>query len=451
MYLYFIYYNVVTLVATIGRRSRHNRRTPLVRDHAIRRPIKAHGNVISLISTRRRYPNLVYCDSKFYLNYLIKMAVVKVQFGTQDLEVVSLRDEEGQLWMLANPFARILEYSNAPKAISTNVTEKNQRFWEELKSYHSGTTSITSSLQHENIKSRQFIATQVTSSSQHENFRSAPPGQTSMTSLSIQAKSKFINRAGLFELIQASKMPKAQEFRNWINSDLLVKLCDTGEYHMQTDAPADIAEGMNAVHVATNDGKEAPWMKDLSELKQIVALKDQIIAIKDEENKKLTVNLQEANQNLIVANQGLLQAFNIVNEARIDSENARKDTAELANRMADIAQDVIAKPANPQLLHSLAVCSMGGDQYAFVRPQKRSLKRSLDRLAVEEQDIVFKSDYVPNGVNVLNKVKETLPKNTFTARHNKITLLNDMTKEELVDVISSTMTTRQLALAKKKL
>nr|QEE79911.1 bro-b [Mamestra configurata nucleopolyhedrovirus A] len=331
------------------------------------------------------------------------MAVVKVQFGTQDLEVVSLRDEKGQLWMLANPFAKILEYSVLNKAIWSHVSEPNKKNLEKLQ-----------------------------------------PFQHGMVTSSLHPQSKFINRAGLFELIQASKMPKAQEFRNWINSDLLVKLCDTGEYHMQTDAPADIAEGMNAVHAATNDGKEALWIKDLSELKQIVALKDQIIAMKDEENKKLTVNLQEANQNLTVANQGLLQAFNIVNEAR-------KETAQLANRMADIAQDVIAKPANPQLLHSLAVCSMGGDQYAFVRPQKRSLKRSLDRLAVEERDIVYKSDYVPNGVNVLNKVKEALPKDKFTARHNKITLLNDMTKEELVDVISSTMTTRQLALAKKKL
>lgn len=116
------------------------------------------------------------------------MAVVKVQFGTQDLEVVSLRDEKGQLWMLANSFARILEYSKANKAVATHVSFQNQRFWEELKSYHFGTTSITSSLQHEEIKSRQFIATQVTSSLQHENFRSAQVGQTSMTSSSIQAK-----------------------------------------------------------------------------------------------------------------------------------------------------------------------------------------------------------------------------------------------------------------------
>ncbi|AAM09131.1 unknown [Mamestra configurata nucleopolyhedrovirus A] len=49
--------------------SRHNRRTPLVRDHAIRRPIKAHDNRKILIGTRKRYPNLVFC---FYFElYLI--------------------------------------------------------------------------------------------------------------------------------------------------------------------------------------------------------------------------------------------------------------------------------------------------------------------------------------------------------------------------------------------
>ncbi|AFL64870.1 bro-a [Mamestra brassicae multiple nucleopolyhedrovirus] len=338
----------------------------------------------------------------------INAATTKFYYCNEVLNVVTIVDEHGEPWMIANPFAKILEYSNAPNAIAKYVSNKNQ-------------------LCYENIRS---------------------PRLEEITS-SLHPKTKFINRAGLFELIQSSRMPKAQEFKNWINSDLLPKLCNDGDYNMVKDAPIDITQSMNVIHSVTNDGKEALWLKDLSELKQIVALKDQIIVMKDEENKKLTVNLQEANQNLIVANQGLLQAFNIVNEARKDSENARKETAQLANRMADIAQDVIAKPANPQLLHSLAVCSMGGDQYAFVRPQKRSLKRSLDRLAVEERDIVFKSDYVPNGVNVLNKVKEALPKDTFTARHNKITLLNDMTKEELVDVISSTMTTRQLALAKK--
>ncbi|QHB21805.1 Bro-i [Artaxa digramma nucleopolyhedrovirus] len=32
--------------------------------------------------------------------------------------------------------------------------------------------------------------------------------------VTLHPLSKFINRAGLFELIQASRMPKAQEFRD---------------------------------------------------------------------------------------------------------------------------------------------------------------------------------------------------------------------------------------------
>ncbi|ALD88501.1 BRO-B [Helicoverpa armigera nucleopolyhedrovirus] len=137
------------------------------------------------------------------------MAVTTVQFANSELEVISIKDDNGELWMLANPFARILEYSNAPKAISTYVEINNQKILESIQSARLG--QITSSL---------------------------------------HPKSKFINRAGLFELIQASRMPKAKEFRDWINSDLLPKLCDDGKYDMATDAPVGIAMGMNAVHTS---------------------------------------------------------------------------------------------------------------------------------------------------------------------------------------------------------
>ncbi|AOT85506.1 bro-c [Cyclophragma undans nucleopolyhedrovirus] len=124
---------------------------------------------------------------------------------------------------------------------------------------------------------------------------------------------------------------------------------------------------------------------------------------------------------------------------------ANERTDALANRMADIAQDVVAKPDNPQLLHSLAVCALGGEEYAFVRPQRRSLKQSLNRLSVNERDIVFRSDYVPNAMNVLNKVKETLPRSQFKAKHNKIKLLNNLTREQLVEAVRASMTERQIA------
>ncbi|ACI28770.1 BRO-B [Agrotis ipsilon multiple nucleopolyhedrovirus] len=326
------------------------------------------------------------------------MAVVKVQFANENVEIVSVRDENDQLWLLANPFARILEYSNAPKAISTYVTEKNQKCLEQM--------------------------------------QSAQLGKTILTSSSIQAKSKFINKAGLFELIQASRMPKAQEFRNWVNSDLLVKLCDGGEYSMRTDAPASVAEGMNVLHKATNNGDEAPWMKDMDGILKEIEKRDETINI-------LTRDLRTANQNLMEFAKEIIKG-------RQDLAVANQSMSNLANRVVDMAQDVAVKPADPNLRHSLAVCAIGNDQYAFLRPQKRSLKRSLDRLSADEQNIVFQSDYVPNAMNVLNKVKEALPKKKYTARHNKITLLEDFSRDELLDVISSTLAPRQVALAANK-
>ncbi|ABY65775.1 baculovirus repeated ORF c [Orgyia leucostigma nucleopolyhedrovirus] len=334
------------------------------------------------------------------------MSVVKVQFANADLEVISVRDNDGQVWMLANPFARVLEYSNAPKAITTFVDHDNQKYFEEIKSSQVGQTCV-------------------------------------VTSSCVQAKSKFINRAGLFELIQASRMPKAKEFRDWINSDLLPKLCDEGRYDMAVDAPIKIANGMNAMHAITNDGKDAPWMEDLRQLRNSVVQKDKIIEAISYENKELSLSLRTSNEKLMYFASALVDSNNGLIKANERIEN-------LANRMADIAQDVIAKPSDPQLLHSLAVCSMGGDQYAFLRPQRKSLKRSLNRLSMDEQNIVFKSDYVPNAVNILNKVKENLPKDKYKAKHNKITLLDNLTKDDLVEAINSSLTQRQVAIIAKK-
>ncbi|BBB16562.1 Bro10 [Heliothis virescens ascovirus 3j] len=112
------------------------------------------------------------------------MSIVKVQFANVDLEVVIVRDDGGQLWLLANPFARILEYSNAPKAISTFVTKSNQIFYENIKSHH----------------------------------------KTEVTSSTIQAKSKFITKSGLHELVLKSRMRYAAEFRYWLVNELFPSL-----------------------------------------------------------------------------------------------------------------------------------------------------------------------------------------------------------------------------------
>nr|QWC64793.1 bro-a [Bombyx mori nucleopolyhedrovirus] len=226
----------------------------------------------------------------------------------------------------------------------------------------------------------------------------------------------LITKEGVIQLIMKSKLPYALELQAWLLEEVIPQVLCTGKY-----APA--------VKMDTNYGV-------IEELNKKLAFASESLA---EANEKI---IHFANA-LVTANAGLVQANTMLNEARKDCENARRETAQLANRMADIAQDVIAKPNNPQLLHSLAVCALGGEKYAFLRAQKRSLNRSIKRLG--SSDVVFSSDYVPNAMNVLNKVKETLPRNQYKAKHNKITLLQNLTREQLIDAVQSSMTERQIA------
>nr|QCQ67603.1 BRO-B [Lymantria dispar multiple nucleopolyhedrovirus] len=322
------------------------------------------------------------------------MALTKVEFVNGPLEVFTVQDDEQENWMAANPFAEVLKYSRPNKAIQQHVSAKNQKTLEEMRSHCSG--ALTSSL---------------------------------------HPQTKFINTAGVFELIDASEMPAAKRFKQWNTNDLLPSLCQEGEYSMSKDAPSDIAQGMNAVYSATNEGREAPWMKDLTHMKTTIVEKDRKI-------NELTTALTNSNEKLV-----------FFATALVDSNNglmkANETIGRMANRIIDLAQDVVTKPSDPRLCHSLAVCSLGGDQYAFLRPQKRNMKRSLDRLSVDNREIVYKSEYVPNAMNVLNKVKESLPRDKFKARHNKITLLEDLTKEDLVDAIDRSLTQRQVSIIAK--
>ncbi|ADD73851.1 BRO-J [Lymantria xylina nucleopolyhedrovirus] len=223
----------------------------------------------------------------------------------------------------------------------------------------------------------------------------------------------LVTKEGVIQLIMKSKLPYAVELQAWLLEEVIPQVLCTGKYAPAVKINTNTVETLSTALVQAN------------------------------------ANLVEFTRGLIAANQQinvLADRNNVLTQALIAS-NER--TAQLADRMADIAQDVITKPSNPRLRHLLAVCEIGQNEYAFLRPQKRNLKRSLDRLSVDNREIVYKSEYVPNAMNVLNKVKESLPKDKFKARHNKITLLEDLTKEDLVDAIDRSMTQRQVAIIAK--
>nr|AFS51904.1 DekiORF26 [Dendrolimus kikuchii nucleopolyhedrovirus] len=166
------------------------------------------------------------------------MALAKIEFVNGPLEVFTVQDDKRENWMVANPFAEALGYSNCKNAIFKYVSGDNQKNYEE-------------------IKSTRFEATD----------------DSSPLPRNVQAKTRFINQAGVFELISASEMPAAKRFKQWNANDLLPKLCQEGEYSMVEDAPQDIAEGMNVVHAATNEGVEASWAKNLEFYKSALVKK----------------------------------------------------------------------------------------------------------------------------------------------------------------------------------
>nr|WIE95337.1 hypothetical protein [Microctonus hyperodae filamentous virus] len=182
--------------------------------------------------------------------------VSKHVFADEELEVVTVMDDQGEKWFLANPFARILDYSNVNRAIRVHVNAKYQVEVGEMQ-----------------------------------------VDQNGLVLKGIHPQSKFINRAGIFELINASKMPKAKEFRNWINAELLPQLCDNGDYNMKKDAPQQIQQAMNVVHQVTNDGESVSWMENdkmqVLQLKLELSQKDNVILEKNQELLQQQLDFQQ--------------------------------------------------------------------------------------------------------------------------------------------------------------
>ncbi|ABQ51960.1 bro-1 [Spodoptera litura granulovirus] len=160
------------------------------------------------------------------------------KYGEEYIRVVSIVDNNSEVWYLANPFAKVLNYSNYHNAVSKLVSPQNQK--------------------------------QLMNIDNNDNFKSLHP------------YSKFINQAGLFELIQSSCMPKAQQFKDWVTSKLLTRLCKTGKYSMTDNAPAQINDAMNTIHAATNEGTQAPWIKQEDESAQYQVMKMQMEKMENE-------------------------------------------------------------------------------------------------------------------------------------------------------------------------
>nr|AJR20305.1 bro-c [Lymantria dispar multiple nucleopolyhedrovirus] len=332
-----------------------------------------------------------------------RVKIGQFKFGEDEFTLRYVLERDQSIKFVARDVAASLKYVNCKQAVIVNVDNKYKSTFEQGRvPYTPGSDKSTF----------EQGSTPYTPGSDGVAKQGDP--------LYLQPHTVLITKEGVIQLIMKSKLPYAVELQAWLLEEVIPQVLCTGKY-----APA--------VKMDTSGA---------------------LVKIDD-----LTAKLTEANANLMEANKSLIVFANEMIVARRDAETARQDceaarkdceaarreTAQLANRMADIAQDVIAKPADPRLRHTLAVCEIGQNEYAFLRPQKRNFRQSLNRLSVDDRNVVFKSEYVPNAMNVLNKVKESLPRDKFKARHNKITLLENLTRDQLIEAVRSSMTERQIA------
>lgn len=197
-----------------------------------------------------------------------------------------------------------------------------------------------------------------------------------------QNNTMMINEGGINRLIMACHLRNVDHYRDWVCGTVLPTIRKTGRFIL-------------------NNG--------------------------DDKLVQLMNGLLESNHALIRANQHL--------------EDARRDAITLSHRIADMAEDIVSKPASRRLLHTLAIHELDSEskKIAFTRCQRRSMTKALRRLFDRNPQAreLYNTAYIPNGVNVLNCVKECLKKDDipYSAQNNVIKLLNNMSSEEIVNCV----------------
>ncbi|QEI03664.1 BRO-B [Rachiplusia nu nucleopolyhedrovirus] len=128
------------------------------------------------------------------------------------------------------------------------------------------------------------------------------------------------------------------------------------------------------------------------------------------------------------------------------SDGGCRRYANIIDCLKQILPDVVARPKDRNLWDSLLVCELSCNRFAFVRTQLRSIQRSLKRLQRSEETdpiIIYENNYVPNSINVLNKIKEFIPKTKFTSKNNVIQLSNDYDKQSLISLLNNIVSSLQ--------
>lgn len=111
----------------------------------------------------------------------------------------ALLDGNKNIWLIGKEVAKILEYKNVTKAIRDNVRENHKKI-----------------IRNEEISQCSDIPVAVTS----ENVRIKLNNRGAM----------IIDERGFYRLVMKSKMPKAEEFQDWVCAEVLPSIRKNGYY-----------------------------------------------------------------------------------------------------------------------------------------------------------------------------------------------------------------------------
>jgi prophage antirepressor-like protein len=223
-----------------------------------------------------------------------------------------------------------------------------------------------------------------------------------LTSQKVQSRSKFINEAGLFELIMKSGKPMAKTFQEWVTSTLLPSLKNNGSYRMD-EAPSTVQAQMNVIHRVTNNGTPAPWYEEM------------------------TLQLAEANKKVLsayetIANNAMQmvamreESHKAINEKNFQLISAKDETLVAYRKIVEFRPLVVSVPEDKSKFHFLEVFNMGEINGKYCYRGIRAQKKNIAKLRPKQKDAIL-SIRSPNAMNAFNRVKDFVE---CTTKNNEI-------------------------------
>lgn len=319
----------------------------------------------------------------------INNTLVKREFKISNLSlhcwVFCYTDENDDdiLWFKAHDIASFLGFIKPRNAVGTHVDIEDRKSWKELRTFLSG--AVNSSIEIPSYWNPNTV---------------------------------FISEKGLWNLVMKSKLPEAKKFQDWLLGDLLPNF---------------------------RRRKYVILKNTLSDKNNEISTLNQIVDKKDTEISLLSQKVVTYADNLVESNEALTKAMRDLIKSREDAIKSREDAIALSHRMADIAQDVVCRPTLQKLQHSLIVHEIDNNTHeiVFTRCQKRSLPNAVKRLVNKKPHAkeIYRNGYVPNGINILNVVKEILKqrKIKYLAKSNSISILDNLTNDDILSIINKSI------------